>query len=150
MVQPGRMAADSIVPPLVGLSERYRPFSNGTEHLMWLESNCCRGSKGCRKYRPEASSSRHGCPIEVAVALGSARDGTIPARIALRGGWLLPGPNGMLVEDTDPRGRVIPACPEYRGYDEPDDRPKRGPRPPQGQMDLLDPRQSPHRPKVSA
>ena len=125
--------------------QRYGPvFSNGTEHMIWLESNCCRGRGGCRKYKPDASSSRHGCPIEVAVALAGGRDdGTIPARIALRGGWLEPGPNGQLVEVTDPRGRVIPVCPEYHGYDEPDDRPRRGPRPPEGQLDLLDPRNEP-------
>lgn len=126
-------------------NDPYRPFSNGTEHMWWLESNCCRGEKGCRKYRPEATSSRHGCPIEVAVALASMTDGKIPARIALRGGWLIPGSNGELVEDTDPRGRVIPVCPEFRGYDEPDDRPRRSPRPPEGQLDLLDPRNGPER-----
>ncbi len=134
------------------LKDRYRPFSNGTEHLMWLESNCMRGCKGCRSYRPEASSSRHGCPIEVAVALGACNDGSIPARIALRGGWVLPGPNGTLVEveTLDAGGRIIPTCPEYRGYDEPDDRPRRGPRPSEGQLDLLDPRNTPSRPRIAA
>lgn len=123
--------------------DRYRPFSNGTEFHMWLYSNCCRGEKGCRNYRPDATSSCDGCPIEVAVAFGSIDDGTIPARIGLRGGWLEPGPNGQLVEVTDSRGHVIPACPEFRGYDEPDDRPRRGPRPPKEQLDLLDPRNTP-------
>lgn len=49
--------------PMYGKDDRYRPFSNGTEHHMWLESNCGRGEKGCRNYRPNATSSRHGCPI---------------------------------------------------------------------------------------
>lgn len=134
-------------------NDRYRPFSNGTEFGMWIESNCCRGEKGCRNYRPDATSSRDGCPIEVAVAVGGMRDGTIPARIGLRGGFLEPGPNGRLVEvesTEHPGCKVIPACPEYRGYDEPDDRPRRGPRPPKEQLDLLDPRNAPTRPRVTA
>jgi hypothetical protein len=126
-------------------TDPYVPFSNGTEHEIWLTRNCCRGERGCRKYRPNASSSRDGCPIEVAVAIGGMGHGEIPARIALRGGWLEPGPNGTLIENTDPRGRVIPACPEFKGYDEPDDRPRRGPRPPADQLDLLDPRNQPSR-----
>jgi hypothetical protein len=36
-------------------------------------------------------------------------------------------------------------CPEYKGYDEPDDRPRTGPRPSDGQLDLLDPRSQPVR-----
>ena len=123
-------------------NDSYRPFSNGTEHMMWLDSNCCRGERGCRNYRPMATSSRDGCPIEVAIAIGAIDDGEIPARIGLRGGFLEPGPNGRLVEvEADPPGpKVIPSCPEFRGYDEPDDRPRRGPKPPADQMDLLDPR----------
>ncbi len=121
------------------------PFSNGTEHMMWLESNCGRGEKGCRKYRPDATSSRDGCAIEVAVALA---DGGIPMRIALRGGFVEPGPDGRLVEVESaehPGAKVIPKCPEFKGYDEPDDRPRRGPRPSDGQIDLLDPRNVPAR-----
>jgi hypothetical protein len=129
----------------------YRPFSNGTEHHWWLDSNCSRGERGCRKYKPDAVDSRHGCPIEVAVALAGARDGTIPIRIAVRAAFLEPGPNGTLVEprdDRDPHAKVIPACPEYKGYDEPDDRPRRGPRPPREQLDMLDPRNTPERSEV--
>lgn len=129
----------------------YRPFSNGTEHHMWLSSNCDRGEKGCRNYKPMAASSRHGCPIEVAVSIGGIDDGLIPIRIAVRGGFLEPGTNGTLVEpesEQHPGAKVIPACPEYRGYDEPDDRPRRGPQPPKEQMDLLDPRNTPDRERV--
>lgn len=131
----------------------YRPFSNGTEHHMWLERNCDRGEKGCRNYKPNASSSKNGCPIEVAVAIGGIDTGLIPIRIAVRGAFLVPGPNGTLVEpesERHPGAKVIPACPEYRGYDEPDDRPRRGPRPPKEQLDLLDPRNVPDRPRVVA
>lgn len=132
-------------------NDRYRPFSNGHEHRMWLNSNCHRGEKGCRNYNPLAATSRNGCAIEVAVSIGAVDDGTIPARIALRGGFLEPGPNGTLVEvGADEPGCVIPACPEYRGYDEPDDRPRRGPRPSPGQIDLLDPRSTPARERVRA
>lgn len=116
-------------------NDRYRPFSNGTEYRFWLEHNCQRGERGCRNYKPEASSSRHGCPIEVALAIGCVSDGQMKASTALRGGFLEPGPNGTLVEA--PR---FQRCPEYRGYDEPDDRPRRGPHPSPDQMDLLDPR----------
>lgn len=130
--------------------DRVDVFSNGTEHMMWLEGNCMRGERGCRKYNPNASSSRHGCPIEVAVALGGGTDGKIPAGIALRGGFLNEGANGKLTDDhlwvpAKDGGtlRVIPACPEYKDKDEPDDRPRRGPRPPASQMDLLDPRNQP-------
>lgn len=138
-----------------GKDARIDVFSNGTEHMMWLEYNCMRGERGCRKYNPNATSSRHGCPIECAVALGSWTDGKIPARIALRGGFLTEGPNGTLTDDhlwvTASDGhpaRAIPECPEYKGYDEPDDRPRRGPRPPKGQLDLLDPRNTPTEPAI--
>jgi len=134
--------------------DRIRPFANGTEHMMWLDSNCERGERGCRNYNPNATSSRHGCPVECAIARAGWTDGKIPMRIALRGGFVEPGPNGTLVDatfGTDSQGRpctVIPACPEYRGYDEPDDRPRRGPQPPAEQLDLLDPRNAPDRSTV--
>lgn len=129
-----------------GKNDPYRPFSNGTEHMTWLESNCMRGARGCRKYNPNATSSRHGCPIECAITLGN-----MSASIALRAGFLEPGPDGRLVPvDADLPYKIIPKCPEYKGYDEPDDRPKRGPRPPKEQLDLLDPRNAPNRPRVAA
>lgn len=134
--------------PTYAPNDPYRPFSNGTEHHMFIESNCCRGEKGCRSYKPDATSSKHGCPIEVALALGSCREGTIPAKVGLRGGFLEPGPKGRLVEvrsEEHPGAKVIPECPEFRGWDEPDDRPRRGPRPSPEQIDLLDPRHSPER-----
>lgn len=113
-------------------ADQYRPFSNGSEYEHWLGCNCRRG---CRSYKPDATSSRHGCPIEVALAKAYCWDGTIKASTALRGGFLI-GEGGQL-------SRPEPwdwKCPEYRGYDEPDDRPRRGPRPPANQLDLLDPR----------
>jgi len=132
--------------PMYTKDDSYRPFSNGHEYEIWQSGNCWRGEKGCRKYKPMATSSKNGCPIEVAIAMGSCSDGSIPARIALRGGFLVEGAGGKLVP-VDPG--VIPACPEYRGYDEPDDRPRRGPRPPKEQLDLLDPRNVPDRERVS-
>lgn len=109
-------------------SDPFRPFSNGEEFRRWIAANCERGHKGCRRYNPEASSSRHGCPIEVALSEASILDGTIPAKIALRGGFLQPV-DGELVR---PSCLTDGKCPEYKGYDEPDDRPRRGPRPPAG------------------
>jgi hypothetical protein len=123
-------------------NDTFRPFSNGSEWMYWLESNCARGEKGCRNYRPDATSSRDGCPIEVAFALGSAGDGEVKAKHGLRGGRLAPGPGGLLIRADD---ATAWRCPEFRGYDEPDDRPRRGPRPPAGQIDLLDPRSAPER-----
>jgi hypothetical protein len=107
--------------------DEFSPFSNGHEFRMWLAHNCERGEKGCRRYNPDASSSRDGCPIECALALASCTDGTIKGSMGLRGGLLEPGPNGTLV--TAEGDASTWRCPEYKGYDEPDDRPRRGPRP---------------------
>jgi len=143
--------------PMYSKDDRYPKggggvFANGTEHEMWLEQNCARGERGCRHYRPDATSSRNGCPIEVAIALAGGTDGCIPARIALRGGFLREGAAGLLTDahlwPTTSDGfpaYAPPLCPEFKGYDEPDDRPRRGPRPPKGQLDLLDPRSTPGR-----
>lgn len=125
----------------------FRPFSNGYEYEMWSSRNCCRG-KGCRNYRPNASTSRDGCPIEVAIALASCTDGEVKAKHGLRGGFLEPGPNGTLVRVEG--DCTTWRCPEYRGYDEPDDRSRRGPKPPADQLDLLDPRNQPDRSTVRA
>lgn len=119
------------------------PFSNGTEHLMWLSSNCERG-KGCRNYNPDASSSKNGCPMEVGMALAAASDGHMKAQHGLRCGLLEPGADGLLWRVTGT------PCPEYRGRDEPDDRPRRSPKPPADQLDLLDPRNTPTRTEVHA
>lgn len=40
-------------------ADSFRPFSNGSEYRIWLDMNCCRGEKGCRSYKPNATSSRH-------------------------------------------------------------------------------------------
>lgn len=127
------------------MAERYKPndpfpadgtvFPNGTSFEIWRGRNC----HGCRKFRPEAATSRDGCPIEVALAMAACLDGRIKAKIALRGGFAVEGPNGSIVQADDPPSE----CPERRGYDEPDDRVRRGPRPPEGQEDLLDPRNQP-------
>ena len=117
--------------------DRFGPFSNGFEYHVWTSRNC----EGCRNYNPEAQTSRDGCAIEVQIAMASLLDGTIPVRHALRDGFLEPGPDGKLVRA--PGDATTWDCPERRRRDEPDDRPRRGPRPPEGQMDLLDPRNQP-------
>lgn len=140
---------------LYGPQDRFHPFSNGTEHRIWLSANCHRGEGGCRRYRPDASSSRDGCPIEVAIAKAACLDGTISMKHALRGGFVELGPNGLFRDRTVGVASdglpcsVIVACPEYKGYDEPDDRPRRGPSP-RGTLDLLDPRNAPDRTRVRA
>jgi hypothetical protein len=122
------------------LRDSFQPFSNGTEHRMWLARNC---ELGCRNYRPDATTSRHGCPMEVSMSLAAASDGQMPARHGLRCGLLEPAHNGLLhTAEGDP---TTWRCPEYRGDDEPDDRPRRGPRPSAGQTDLFDPRGVPAR-----
>lgn len=128
--------------------DRVSPFSNGSEYEMWLARNCQRGCKGCRSYNPNASTSRDGCAIEVALSLASATDGLVKVKHLLRGGFLEPGPNGTLVRAEG--DCTTWRCPEYRGYDEPDDRPRRGPKPPADQLDLLDPRNTPDRSRVLA
>lgn len=131
-----------------GKNDTFVPFSNGHEHRMWLDCNCHRGD-GCRRYNPNAATSRHGCAIEVAIAFANVNDGDVPVRIGLRGGFLEPGPGGRLVRvDADKPYAVIPECPEYKGRDEPPDPPTRPRRPPGDQMDLLDPRNAPDRERV--
>jgi hypothetical protein len=129
--------------------DRVRPFSNGAEFEMWLARNCRRGQKGCRNYNPAASSSRHGCPMEVALAMAYCLDGLVPVKQLLRCGILAPAESGRLtLADGD---CTTWQCPEYRGYDEPDDRPRRSPRPPADQLDIFDPRNEPVRlPQVIA
>ncbi len=118
-------------------NDKFHPFSNGTEFRAWYAHNC----ENCRSLCSNATSSRDGCPIEVALALASCGDGSITAKHGLRGGFLVPGANGLLVPPAEYPWR----CAEYRGRDEPDDRPRHGPRPPAGQIDLLDPRNVPER-----
>jgi hypothetical protein len=121
-------------------TDEYAPFSNGFEFRMWTAHNCECG-KGCRNYNPNASTSRDGCPMEVALSAAACFDGTIKAKHGLRAGLLSPGPNGEIVRAEGDASSW--RCPEYRGRDKPDDRPRRGPRQPEGQMDLLDPRTAP-------
>ena len=128
--------------------DTFQPFGNGFEHRMWLAHNCERGKGGCRNYNPDAPTSRHGCPMEVALALAAVTDGRIKAKHGLRAGFLEPGAHGELVPADGDASTW--QCPEYRGYDEPDDRPRRGPRPPREQLDLLDPRNAPDRSRVHA
>jgi len=123
--------------------DEFSPFSNGFEFQMWMGNNCERGEGGCRNYNPKASSSRHGCPIECALALASCTEGKIKGAIGLRGGFLEPGENGTLVRAEGDASTW--RCPEYRGRDEGDNRPRRGPTPSPGQIDLLDPRNTPDR-----
>jgi hypothetical protein len=104
--------------------------------------------QGLSQLQPEASTSRDGCAIEVQIAMAACLDGTIPVKHALRGGFLEPGEGGRLVRAEGDASTW--RCPEYRGYDEPDDRPHRGPRPPEGQMDIFDPRNAPERVRVLA
>lgn len=122
-------------------NETFRPFSNGFEYRMWLDHNCHRGEGGCRRYNPEAATSRDGCAMEVALSIGEPK-----IKHGLRCGILAPGANGEIVwADGD---ASTWRCPEYKGRDEPDDRPRRGPRPTPGQIDLLDPRNAPDRTRV--
>ena len=95
-------------------NDRFDPFSNGTEYHLWLERNC----EGCRKYNPEATSSKNGCPMEVAIAIDGFLGNGITAKHGLRCGLCVAGPNGEIVR-VEPG--VIPTCPERRGRDERDD-----------------------------
>lgn len=127
-------------------NDKFAPFSNGHEFRMFLGRNCQHG-QGCRSYNPNAGTSRDGCPMEVALSVAACFDGEIKAKHGLRCGILEPGANGLLVEAEGDASTW--QCPEYRGRNEPDDRPRRGPRPPAGQLDLLDPRSAPERVPVA-
>jgi hypothetical protein len=135
------MPPDGLLP-----TDTFQPFSNGTEYGWWMERNCERG-QGCRAYNPQASTSRDGCPMEVAIANAAASDGQMKGAHGLRCGLLAPGAHGLLIRAEG--DATSWRCPEYRGRDEPDDRPRRGPRPSPGQIDLLDPRNVPDRERVS-
>jgi hypothetical protein len=128
-------------------NDRFQPFSNGFEFRMWTANNCERGQGGCRSYNPNAGSSKDGCPMEVALAMASCGDGQIKAKHGLRAGILAPEGGMLVMADGD---ASTWRCPEYRGRDEPDDRPRRGPRQPADQMDLLDPRNVPDRERVAS
>jgi hypothetical protein len=126
--------------------DTFVPFSNGFEYEMWLDRNCRRGKGGCRKYKPNASSSRHGCPIEVALAMAAGLDGEVKVKHGLRGGFLEPGDGGSLVRaEGDPSTWE---CPEYQGPDDPSPPRQRLPRPPGDQLDIFDPRNAPETSKV--
>jgi len=124
---------NNIPPQVFKPEDEYRPFSNGTQYHMWLAHNC----EGCRKYKPEADKCPPACEIEFAISISGIGQ-RLDAAMGLRAGFLRPGPNGTLVEESIHTEAT--KCPERRGFDEPDDKPKRGPRPSPGQMDLLDPR----------
>ena len=117
---------------LLTKDDKVRPFANGGEYRWWTAQNC----EGCRSYNPNATSSRHGCPMEVAFAMAYVSDGLVPVKTALRAGIVEPVERGLLALVVPNSGE----CPERRPKDEPDDRPRRGPRPPAGQLDIFDPR----------
>ena len=60
-----------------------RPFSNGTEYMVWQELSCdC-----CRKASPNAQQFEEiACPIERAMSEGTML-GAVPRELAVRGGW---------------------------------------------------------------
>lgn len=120
--------------------DTFVPFSNGMEYEMWKDRNCRRGKGGCRKYNPNASSSRHGCPIEVALAMAYCLDGQVKVKHGLRGGFLEPGEGGKLVRAEG--DCTTWECPEYEGPDDPRP-PRRLPKPPEDQLDIFDPRNQP-------
>ena len=60
-------------------TKKFRPFSNGTEMMIWLDLNCDR----CKKLEPQTADLKTtGCKGEYYIALGAATDGTIPDEIA--------------------------------------------------------------------
>jgi hypothetical protein len=49
-------------------------FPNGTSHMMWRERNCNRCVKGPK---PDLVGHNRACPIEDAIAIASALDGSL-------------------------------------------------------------------------
>lgn len=68
------------------MSDRIRPFANGTEYALWQEHNCCR-CKRCDWDKLALTGWDTGCELENALSYGSGSDGTISAEIARRLGY---------------------------------------------------------------
>lgn len=49
-------------------------FPNGTSHMIWRERNCDRCIKGPK---PEIEGHNEACPIEDAIAMAAATDGSL-------------------------------------------------------------------------
>lgn len=90
-------------------TDDFRPFSNGSEFRHWLNLNCHRGEKGCRRYNPNAESSRHGCPIDGLDVPAEHRNliGTRMARYCNKG-WMEPTTERRKVTHAAANGRKNP------------------------------------------
>lgn len=101
------------------MSERRRPFSQGTQYLDWQEANCCR----CRKYHVKNGEVVAPiCELEEALALACIGDGMISGEHAARLG---------LPENTWSRWK----CLEFEPEGLPEDIPCHKPHP--DQMELF-------------
>lgn len=77
----------------------YRPFSNGTEFMVWCEHNCEQCAKGPQ---PDLQGPNAACELENALTLAGICGGTIndpviggpenAAKLAARLGWKGDGP----------------------------------------------------------
>ena len=64
------------------MNDKIRPFSNGTEFMIWRDKNCDR----CEKANTETADRTKTCPMEYDIALASVTDGSIPKESAERVG----------------------------------------------------------------
>ena len=79
----------------MGENGKYRPFSNGTEYMIWFDHNC----DECVKYDDDYDNPPK-CPIARAISWGACSDGSIPDAIVERVKW-------------DPEQQLhFPSCPE--------------------------------------
>ena len=94
------------------MSERVRPFSNGTEFMAWTERNCDRCGKGML-YDEDTEAVEFRCPVEEALHGADADDGSLSAEMAARMGY----PAKAYTEKGGRRVRYWTwDCPEFSEY----------------------------------
>lgn len=88
------------------MSDRIHPFSNGTQHMDWMEANCCHCAKD------DGQGVGGGCEIGDAICSGSFGDGTVSMGIAKRmaytdasNSWRCGEFEPRVAEECEPRNR---------------------------------------------
>ena len=65
------------------MGKTFRPFSNGTEFMVWCGNNC----EQCKKANMKATEREDTCPMEYDIAIAAVSDGLIPIESAERIGY---------------------------------------------------------------
>jgi len=56
------------------MEKTFRPFSNGSEFMIWSENNC----EQCVKANMDTAERENTCPMEFDIAMALVMDGSIP------------------------------------------------------------------------